>query len=211
MHERLEVIIPPCEDAEEAVKKAMAPFREGGRDQYGERNLHTFWDSYHIGGQYSGIKLTENLGEDRLVDFYEAMNEMRVNVHMLRAGKKRIADEDVARVNALWQKHFPDSPHKVCPMYENAGYTLAGDVMLLGEVPDARPRQMLIADAQGRALYRLQTEIWNSSNWQVTAWDGSLMTGISDWIAHASYYHEDCWDRIIPTADRLVVTVDYHL
>jgi hypothetical protein len=42
MHSHLEIILPPVDDVENAVKQIMEPFDEAGEEEDGVRNRHSF-------------------------------------------------------------------------------------------------------------------------------------------------------------------------
>ena len=58
MHYHLQIIMPPTDDVEDAVKNILAPFSEHLSDEETEPEYvgHKFWDFYEIGGRYENLK-----------------------------------------------------------------------------------------------------------------------------------------------------------
>lgn len=90
MHYHLEIIMPPVDDVVAAVEQIMQPFDENAEDEYGNRNTHTFWDFYVIGGRWAGAKLEAMLDPDEKGVFFDAIQEKGITVAGLTCGKQRL-------------------------------------------------------------------------------------------------------------------------
>lgn len=211
MHYRLEIVMPPTEDVKAAIEQIMAPF-----DENGEERSHAFWDYWLVGGRWSGKKMLAKLGGDRMEKFHAILDEARFTVSALRAGKPTLKPESqIAKVDALWCEHFPDSPIKQCPLFDHYKGDI-GDVMRLDEIPkDLTAGHVIIAgpDHTGEgleAVYRIQDEIWNGVIHVKSEWDGKVSTAIETHLKRIESYRTKYIEKNTPKPDWLVVTVDYH-
>lgn len=217
MHEPIEIIMPPTNDIEGQVAKIMKPFDENNEDSFRQG----WWDFYVIGGRFSGIKETEGFDENRITRFKEALEERKVTVSGLQAGKPELAPADqIPMVDKLWKEHFPEFRGDHCPLFRHSNNQyenrpLWPDVMILEEVPeDIKRAKVLIATQQYNGEVEaesiFQDAIWNGCNFEKTAWDGTIRGALdlhNEWSQRLS---EEAQGRIIPKPDWLVVTVDIH-
>jgi hypothetical protein len=215
MHYHLEIIMPPTEDVEAAVEKIMSPLREW--DGEAESNAHGFWDWWVIGGRYSGAKAEVACGEQPMAEFNHWLNEQKIMVEGLVAGKQRIADAaQVALVDAEWSRRFPRFSGN-CPLFAHSNNqydsasTLPLDVCTVSELPaELKSYRVIITDTAIKARCMLATDLWNGVTHQNTDWDGSISKALEMWTAKFASYREDYVIRNTIQPDWLVVTVDYH-
>ena len=207
-HEWLEIIMPGCDDIEVAIATILKPYNLNESNPDGD---YRFWDFYDIGGRFSGRKLRENLDQERLDKFGAAMDELHLTVHGVQWGKPKLEPaSQQEQVDRLWQEFFPDCPVKACPYFQHAGPSLVGDVLFLSEVKDAHPFRLIIANSEGRVVYRLEKKIYNGTIFQETDWSGSLREGLGKFEEYASVFTPEYRAEVTPQDDWLVVTVDYH-
>lgn len=206
MHYICEIIMPPTDNVEAAVTKAMEDFREGGEDSY-----KPFWDFWVIGGRFSGHKLEAKYPEDQLSAFYDKLREAQVQVKGVICGKQELAPEFIEFVDKTWAETVPGFG-KVCPLfnryndqYQNS--TRYPDISLLEETPlNSTACRVIIVDHNFKPVFMLEDEFYNGVNFVKTAWDGTVGGAIDMFRQHYSFKnHED-----LITDDSLVVTVDYH-
>ena len=208
--------MPPVENIEEAIFSILRPFEENGEDEGGRRPSNTFWDYWSIGGRWSGDKLIGQIDPSQLQSFYDALNEQKITVSGLRMGKPTLkpADQQEA-VDALWNKFFPSSPLKVCPLFDHYQGDL-GDVMTLGDAPRLlKCSHVIIAGPKSvegglEATYMVQESIWNGVIYCKTNWDGTLGGALDAHLEHMMHWKDDYRQKHTPKDDWLVVTVDYH-
>jgi hypothetical protein len=214
MHYQLEIIMPSVDDVDASVTEILRQFDEnaGGEDI----SRHAFWDYWAIGGRWSGNKLRAILGEDRIAAFREVLHERRITVSAVTFGKQTLQPASQAElVNRLWNDAFPDSPVKICPLFDNYKVPF-GDIMTLKDCPRTLEcSHVIIAgpryDGSGlEAKFMLERSLWNGVTHQDTKWDGILATALEDWAKRMEGYKPDYAEKVTPTADWLVVTVDYH-
>lgn len=218
-HEHNEIILPPVPDVEKAVAEIMAPFSEHLGEDDEDRNGHPFWDWYVIGGRWAGAKTEAALDPDALAAFNQWMQDEKVMVSVLIAGKQTLADRaTVEKVDAKWREMFPGAgPH--CTLFDHSaprGAALPGDVCRLADLP-ARlgAYRVIIAgpkyDDNGlEAVYMVSTRIWNGVSYLDTKWDGNVAGAVAAWREQLDRYAPDYRARVTPAADWLVVTVDTH-
>lgn len=221
MHYHLEIILPPTDDVEAAIKQIMAPFDEDPEDPE-DRGGSSFWDFYVIGGRWAGEHMKADLDPKKLDEFYEELTKRKVTVSGLTAGKQELQPADqIPMVDALWQEFFPDAGFPACPIfrhYNDQYKNTLDDVCNLSEIPDSLAAGRLIIAGPGysddggfRANYMLQDEFWNGCNHIKTGWDGNVKGGVAEFEKWAKdRYTEEAQRKYIPTDDWLVATVDYH-
>lgn len=222
MHYHLEVILPPVPNVEEALNQILAPFNEH-EDEDGNRNSHTFWDWYVIGGRWAGAKLEATLDPEKKDAFFAELSRREVTVSGLQAGKQKLQPESqIPMVDALWNEYFPDSPLKVCPFFNhfNDQYHNSDgfpDIMRLKDTPkELTASHVIIAgpswkdDGTLEAKYMLQASIWNGVTHVDAKWDGKVQTAIDEHKEQLKNTKPEYAAKHVPQDDWLVVTVDYH-
>lgn len=215
MHYHLEIIMPPTDDVESAVTEILAPFDENERDGE-DASSCPFWDWWVIGGRWSGDKMLEVLGRDKVDEFQKTLQEANITVSSFRAGRPTLQPPEQATVvNSMWNAAFPDSPIKECPLFDNYKGS-DGNVMKLSEVPPAMPcSHVIIADhdyenEKLEAKFMIQDQVWNGVNHIDTKWDGTLGGALAMNVAELTHHRPGWAARQTPSDDWLVVTVDYH-
>jgi hypothetical protein len=216
MHYHMEIIMPPTDDVEEAVRQVMHQFDENLNTDDETKSTRPFWDWWVIGGRWSGHKIGIILGEERIAAFHAVLADRKVTVSGVRAGKPTLQPPEQAElVNRLWNEHFPDAPVRECPLFDNYSGNW-GDVLPLAETPQTMTCYHLIIAGPSyegdelQARYMLQDSIWNGVTYQPTAWDGTIVAGVADFVERHRDYKEKWRAAHIPQVDWLVVTVDYH-
>jgi hypothetical protein len=215
MHTHLEVIMPPTDDIHAALSQILTPFDENCADEEA-RTRHAFWDYWKVGGRWSGNKLLDMLGRESVAEFSKILADQKVTVSGLQWGKPTLSPEDQAeKVNALWCGHFPDAPVRQCPLFDN--YTGDfGDVLTVGDVTSSiKCSHVIIAgpnyEGNGiEAKYMVRDQIWNGVTHQDTTWDQTISSALSEWSKRLESYNSNYAAKNTPTAEWVVVTVDYH-
>lgn len=212
MHYHLEIIMPPTDDIEAAVRQIMAPFNEHLEYDDEERSV-VFWDFWVIGGRWSGEKLQARYDAARIEAFIGALKGRKITVSGLQAGKQEIKPpSQIPEVDALWREHFPDGG-EVCPLFKhyNDQYVHSPDwpdVMRLEEIPERLSCERVIIagrdDSRIIAVTMRTKALWNGVNYETTDWDGKISSALADHVEN------DCRLKYTPRPDWLVVTVDYH-
>ena len=224
MHHHLEIIMPPVDNVEEAIKQILEPFDEGGKDEDGHPNPHGFWDWWVIGGRWAGHKLEAGFDQEKLEAFHQELTKREVTVSGLQAGKPSLEPaSQIPMVDALWAEFFPDSPTKSCPLFShyNDQYRSSAaypDVMRLKDIPKGLTASHVIIagphwDSDRNSLeakYMLQESIWNGVTFVESKWDGDVEEAISQHKEHLKNAKPEYAAKHIPQDDWLVVTVDYH-
>lgn len=234
MHYHAEIVLPPTSDIKAAISQVMRPFDESlaeDDDDYSPSN--SFWDWYVIGGRWAGDKLTAGLDEETLEAFYEELQQRKVTVSGIQAGKQTLQPESqIAEVDALWNERFPEWGGKPCPLFSHYHNQYAddlgspGDVLPYKDVRDSVSMSRIIfayledfsyqkeaerSPPKFQASYMLSREFWNGVNWQDSSWDGKFGTAKAMFQKHADLrYKEERKSVFVPADDWLVVTVDYH-
>lgn len=223
MHYHLEVVMPPVEDIEVALKQILAPFDENGVDEGGHPHKYAFWDWYVIGGRWAGAKLETTLDPAKKEAFYDEMKRRGVTVSGFQAGKQKLQPESqISMVDALWREYFPESPLKTCPFFDhfNDQYQNSDgfpDIMRLKDVPPLLTASHVIIagpswqdDTTFEAKHMLQDSVWNGVTHVDSRWDGSVQAAIDEHIEDLKDAKPEYAAKHIPQDDWLVVTVDYH-
>ena len=223
MHSHLEIILPPVQNLEEAVKQILEPFDENGEDENGQRNNHAFWDFYVIGGCWAGAKLEAMLDSKKLEEFRAELANRKVTVSGIQFGKHELSPvSQIPMVDALWNEFFPESPIKVCPLFKhfNDQYQNSEgfpDIMRLGDMPKSLTASHVIIagpswqdDGSLEAKHMLQTSIWNGVTHVDAKWDGTVQAALDEHKERLKNAQPDYAAKRIPQDDWLVVTVDYH-
>lgn len=218
MHYHCEIIIPPVKNIKSAVMMVMEPFS----DRDGEGGKHSFWDWWVIGGRWTGEKVIQRLGRDRIDKFYRLMTMHNITVSGLRSGKQRLEPQSqIPLVDNLWNECFPDSPFNVCPLfghfddqYQDSINPL--DVAALKDIGgDFKCDKVIITGCSPnkknfRPQYMISTDFYNGVSYIKSVWDGRLGTALEAYKKYISTFREDWREEITPKDDWLVVTVDYH-
>jgi hypothetical protein len=214
MHYHCEIIMPPTDDVEATVAKVLAPFMEEGTDENGYANQHTFWNWYVVGGRWTGNKLLQTLGRDKVQSFREELRARNVTVHGLIWGKPELSPAGQKEsVDQLWREWFPDSPMKECPLFKDAG-DMPGDIMPLKDVDRSMTAgRVIIATffhGRAKAEFMIEQQFWNGVTHVDTTWDGTIGSALDMNIEKHEGYTEEYKEASTPQDDWLVVTVDYH-
>ncbi len=233
MHYHCEIIIPPTDDVEAAVKSIMEPFNEQPGDPDDEEYSpgHAFWDFYVIGGRWAGNKLMVSYDKAAIEEFHQWLQDEGVTVSGFRCGKEKIEPTDqIPKVDAKWNEMFPplDGKPVACPMFNHSNDqygrdgngTIAGDICKLPEASSVECSRVIFAGSSWsgdhewagpvKATFMLCDSQWNGVNHMNIKWDGKLATALSDFRKHIEHYADGYRERCEPQEDWLAVTVDYH-
>lgn len=217
MHYHLEIVMPPTDNVEAALAQILDPFYEGLDRDDENANGHPFWDSWDIGGRWSGAKVQAMFSAERIQAFNAALTEAKVTVSGVVFGKEEIRPaSQIPSVDALWCEHFPESPIKVCPMFKHYKGEI-GDVMRLAEVPDGLMASRVIVarhhykdDGRIEAGYMVEDSFWNGVCHTKSFWNGKFFDAMKDCAENMERCHEEYRAKNTPQPDWLVVTIDYH-
>lgn len=205
--------MPPTDNVEGAIEQLLEEYYEGWEDEDGHPNSHAFYDFYRIGGRWSGHKiLPENISI-----FDKVLTDNNITVSGLQFGKQTLKPaSQIPLVDELWNKTFPESPVKVCPIFDHYKGDV-GDIMKLRDIPvKLTASHVIIAhphwdDKEKLEVgYMLLDEIWNGTTHQKTTWDGTIRSALQEHSKQYSRSDKEFQDKYIPTGDWLCVTVDYH-
>lgn len=227
MHHHCEIIIPPTDDVAGSIDAVMRKFDENGEDEDGDRNAHTFWDFYVIGGRWAGMKAMAKFDKAKLAEFQAWLQAEKVTVSGFTAGKQTLApDSQRAKVDDKWNEMFPSEKFVPCPMFSHSNDQYAkagplsgmidGDVMLLGNLPDSLECDHIIVagpDYKGEgieATFMIKDSAWNGVNHVKADWDGTVAGALAKHAEQIKNYKDDYRERVTPSINWLVVTVDYH-
>jgi hypothetical protein len=218
MHAKLEIIMPPVDNIEEAIAQIMAPFDENEPD-----NKHAFYDWYVIGGRYAGSKLTALFNKEKVDEFRQELINRKITVSAFQAGKEKIEPAaQIPMVDALWREFFPESTVKTCPLFAhyNDQYKNSEgwpDVIPLSDLPDDyRAFRVIIAgldwkdDGTLEAKHMIARSEWNGVSHIGAVWDENVKSALNQYIEKTENYKTDYKEKMQPKQDWLVVTVDYH-
>lgn len=216
MHYHLEIIMPPTDDIEAAVKEILAPFDENLDHADENRNGYPFWNYWKIGGRWSAAKLIHSLGQKRIDAFQEGLSERHVTASGVQFGKPTLSPADqIELVDRLWQEAFPESGLRQCPLFDHYKGQET-DIMRLGSVAHDLECSHLIVAGPGwqegtlAACTMLQQRTWNGVTSQETTWDGTLGAALATHAEKCAHYREEWRAKHEPQPEWLVVTVDYH-
>lgn len=223
MHYHCEIIMPPTDNIELMVARIMRPFDE---NLVAEDRNHPFWDWYVIGGRFAGNKLIASFEQEKIDKFYEWLNDEKVTVSSLRAGKDRLApEEQIAKVDKKWNEMFPVQAFVPCPLFahSNDQYARKGelsgmlpdDVCLLMDVPERLACSRVIVASPNfkneiEAEFMVVDDAWNGVNYMKVDWDGKVLTAVEKCREKMKGYTPNYVAKCTPQDDWLVVTVDYH-
>lgn len=227
MHYHLEIIMPPTTDVDAAVAGIMAPFDENGKDEEGHENRHAFWDWYVIGGRYSGAKGEATYGKDRIDAFYAWCKDAKVTVSGVQMGKQTLQPaSQIPMVDAKWNEMFPEHGGGACPLFDHAPARTSRDICRLAEMPEGLTAYHVIIAAPSyvandvdkddvwtgppRAVEMVAQSMWNGVSHVDAKWDGNVAAFVERFKERMQDYREKYRAASTPTADWLVVTVDYH-
>jgi hypothetical protein len=227
MHSHLEIIIPPTDDIEGSIAAVMKQYDESldpKNEDYSTK--HVFWDWYVIGGRWAGNKLMAKFDPVKIEEFQKWCAAEKLTVSGVVAGKQRLQPESqIPKVDAKWNELF--GTNTACPMFDhsndqygrNGDGTLPDDVLRLGDLPDRVTCSRVIfagpsfnheaKEGHGKYTGPLESkfmfcdEVWNGCNHMKVEWDGTVKQALEK-------YRESFRKDFLPTADWLVVTVDYH-
>lgn len=211
MHYHLEIIMPPTEDVESAVREIMKPFSENE-----DGNNNSFWDWYVIGGRFAGAKL--NYDKSKEDAFYAWLKEEGVTVSGVQCGKQELSpDTQALKVDAKWAEMFPESGLDTCPLFAHyhdqyKDSLQPPDVALLGSVAKDLSASAVIVTRGDRmeAEYMIHQSMWNGVTHIDTKWDGLVLSAVEMCKERMENYKEEYKANNTPTDDWLCVTVDYH-
>lgn len=196
MHYHCEIVIPPTDDIEAAVKSIMAPFDETGdeSDEDYDRG-NAFWDFYVIGGRMAGNKQLARYDKTQIDEFYAWLRSENVTVSGVTCGKQELSPaSQIEKVDVKWNEMFPSETFLPCPLFKHSNdqyakglsATLPDDVMRLADVPGALTCERVIVagpsyesetnDWTGslEAKFMLCQRQWNGVNHMTVEWDGTL-------------------------------------
>ena len=202
MHEHAEIVIPPTDDVEAAVRQVMEGFI--GEDT----GLCEWWDYWEIGGRYDGRKVLARIAAERLRAFQRELTSRQVTVSSVTSGKPTLfPDSQIVAVDALWREWFPDCGES-CLLFDHADPGRAANVCVVAEVTQHLTCNRLIIARKWNgkldaAAMRVR-EFWNGVEWQDSRFDGFVLPVLREY----SRVTEQCRWRV--EDDWLVVTVDYH-
>lgn len=235
-HYHLEIIMPPTDDIEGAIKSILAPFDENGKDEDGDNNKHAFWDFYVIGGRWAGDKEKQKLDPEKLKAFYTWCDEEKITVSGLTCGKQELSPAtQIPKVDAKWNELFPatDGSQPHCPLFKHSNNQYAkgtdgalnGDITLLKDSLDTVCARVIIAgpsynheerDADNpytgpyEANYMISDDVWNGVTWITVDWDKTVKSAVAKYKDKIESYKDTYREMFTPKDDWLCVTVDYH-
>ena len=215
MHYRMEIVLPPVDDVKAAIEQIMKPFRDESESE--DASSFRFWDWYQIGGRYSGSKLRQRVGAERLTAFDAELDRMGVTVSGLQFGKPELSPSSQREaVDALWRKMCPGAGD-VCPMFKHSGEKLgSGDICRLSEITDEITSYAVIVagpnyDFSGLdAKHMIHKDMWNGVTHVETKWDGLVLSAVKEYTESLKNSSEEYRVKHMPHNDWFVVTVDYH-
>lgn len=217
MHHHLEVIIPPTNNVEESLNQVLERFNEEYKDEEGYITRSAFYDYYVLGGRWSGCKIEHLLGKDKIDKFTELLVKEKITVSGVVFGKETLKPESqIDKVNKLWNKFFPNSPVKECPLFDNYKNDY-GDVLPLGELPKTLTASRVIIAKQHwedptkiEAEFMYATDLWNGVTFQDTNWNGNVKEALNEYTKKLKNMSEEFVKKNTPQDNWICVTVDYH-
>lgn len=231
MHYHCEIVLPPdVEDIPAAIESVMRPFCEEQKDP-ADISRHCFWDFFVIGGRFAGSKQLAKYQGEKLDQFYQWLQDEKVTVSGIQCGKQQLNPAtQIPKVDAKWNELFP-SPSGVaaCPIFEHSNDqygsgvegTIDGDISRLGDSKLVTCERLIFAHRQYdhetkkytgpfQAMFMLQQEVWNGTNFEKTAWKGAVGAAYDMCLEWLAGYNDEYKTQNQPTEDHLCVTVDYH-
>ena len=221
-HYHTEIVMPKTDNVEAAITEIMAPFDENDvEDHDGGISPYAFWDYWTTGGRWSGYKLQSTLDPDTMENFYKTLREREVTISGAQWGKQELDPADqIPMVDALWHELFPNAPEGPCPIFKHSGdrgkQLIEGDLMPFMEVPRSLTMERLIfaardhLDNRWEPAYMIQGNFYNGVNLVETSWDTTFGQGVDMFTKKYSRGAKEYRDRVAPTPDSVVITVDYH-
>lgn len=208
MHYHAELIMPPTDDVTGAIERYMKQFDENDEDN----GKGAFWGWYQIGGRYSGRKVESLFGDEKIAAFYAELKAAKITVSGLTFGKQEISPkEQESTVDAIWIKHFPNSPMKTAPMFKHSGEGCGPmDICKVSEIPKGLQAHTVMICGPDNAETLLHKEIWNGCTWQDTAWEGGVIDALDYHAGKIDRYSDEYKKKMTVCSDWLCVTVDYH-
>lgn len=233
MHYHLEIILPPdTPNIEAAIESVMAQFDENQPDDDDHDTRHSFWDFYVIGGRWAGTKLMAKYDQVKISEFKKWMQDEHITVSGFRAGKQTLQpDSQIPKVVAKWNEMFPseDVAFLPCPMFSHSNDQygrdgkgmITGDICKLGEAKNISCSRIIFAgnsfaretsDFTGNleARFMLSEDFWNGVNHVKSKWDGKVKTAVEMCADNLKNAKEEYREKMLPTDDWIMVTVDYH-
>lgn len=238
MHYHCEIVLPPCEDVENAIASIMEPFDESPSEPNEDHDRqHAFWDWHVLGGRFAGVKAEQAYDKAKLDEFYQWCTDEKVTVSGLQCGKQELKPAtQIPKVDAKWNEMFPRQDGKLvaCPRFHHSNNQWAhgiegmieGDICRVDEALHVTCARVIFAgpswvcgDKEGdagsytgplKAEHMFCEDIWNGVNFVTTNWDGKLSTAIDMYRKHLERYKDEYRRVIEPHDDWQVATVDYH-
>ncbi len=224
MHYHLEIVMPQIDNIKAAVEKILAPFNEQPDEADEEASeRYAFWDFWVIGGRAAGSKLQATLDPAKLEAFHAWCQEAKLTVSGLTCGKQELSPaSQIPMVDAKWNEMFPSDRPVPCPLFKhsndqyNSNDLLTGDVMRFDKVPPSlKSERVIIAgpdykDEGIEAKWMITDDQYNGVNYMKTTWDGTFGHAVEMMRKHYETYRDEYREKLMPKADWLVVTVDYH-
>lgn len=224
MHYTLEIIMPPTENVEEALKTILEPFSEHQED-----SKYSFWDWYVVGGRFAGQKLLASFDKTKIDLFYEWCKSDGVTVAGLQCGKQELQpSSQIPKVDAKWNELFPENEGKACPLFSHSNNqydskdVIQGDICSVKDIPKDFTAERFIIAAQGynhetkeyngelEAVFMLSADFYNGVNFVSSDWKGNVLQGLK----MAKKKNKNCSElyrkATTPKEDWLSITVDYH-
>lgn len=227
MHHHCEIVMPPTDDIEGAVRDIMKPFSEND-----EENYDAFWDFYVIGGRFAGSKQLAVYDKEKLDAFYQWLRDEKVTVSGFQCGKPQLSPPGQRiKVDDKWNEMFtPEgSEYTACPLFchSNDQYgrdgigTISGDIQKLADISEVECSRVIIAGPSWNsetkehngpieATFMLCDTQWNGVNHMPVDWDGKVSSAISQFTKKLKHYRDKYREVVTPKDNWLVVTVDYH-
>src|SRR5262249_42407389 len=174
-HSLCEAIVPPprpehgSDYVDWSVYQVMTSLAREGDER------PDWWDSYLIGGRWSGQHVLAGLPEDKLKEFREELKRRQLPVSCVRFFEEELnSKEHEASADALWREFFPGAGDKCLLLYPPGSPWLDSvDVMPVGQLPKRLSAATLIVAGPDwsdkhelRARFMLHMEVWNGCNLQ---------------------------------------------
>ena len=211
MHYHLEVIMPPTDDVEGAIKKILAPFDEDAEDA-----RHALWDWYQIGGRFAGSKAEARFPKEKMDAFHAWMKQEKITVSGLQWGKQELSPaSQIEKVDAKWREMFGVTGPCSLFLHSNKNHgALPGDICELKYAMYCSAHRVIIAgpsyDGSIEATYMVAQSEWNGVSHIETKWDGTIRSALEAFTERAKSYKDEWREKIMPHDDWISVTVDYH-